>query len=114
MYRIVWTGIEPRTIVKGVSDIAELLGISGSVPYKERRRTAKGEEMSADEMERLMLANMPVDDNDVSELAEQRGLAAKEYLSETAGVSPERLFIVGARVEPSGAAADCAAAFTLN
>ena len=47
-------GIEPRTIVKGVSDIAELLGISGSVPYKERRRTAKGEAMSADEMERLM------------------------------------------------------------
>jgi excinuclease ABC subunit B len=47
-------GIEPRTIVKAVSDIAELLGISGSVPYKERRRTAKGEEMSADEMERLM------------------------------------------------------------
>ncbi len=47
-------GIEPRTIVKGVSDIAELLGISGSVPYKERRRTAKGEEMSAAEMERLM------------------------------------------------------------
>jgi len=47
-------GIEPRTIVKGVSDIAELLGISGSVPYKERRRTAKGETMSAEEMERLM------------------------------------------------------------
>jgi excinuclease ABC subunit B len=48
-------GIEPRTIVKGVSDIAELLGISGSVPYKERRRTAKGEEMSVEEMERLMV-----------------------------------------------------------
>ncbi len=47
-------GIEPRTIVKGVSDIAELLGISGSVPYKERRKTARGEEMSAEEMERLM------------------------------------------------------------
>jgi excinuclease ABC subunit B len=47
-------GIEPRTIVKGVSDIAELLGISGSVPYKERRKTAGGEEMSAEEMERLM------------------------------------------------------------
>jgi excinuclease ABC subunit B len=47
-------GIEPRTIVKGVSDIAELLGISGSVPYKERRKTAEGEEMSAEEMERLM------------------------------------------------------------
>jgi excinuclease ABC subunit B len=47
-------GIVPRTIVKGVTDIAELLGISGSVPYKERRKTAKGEEMSAEEMERLM------------------------------------------------------------
>ena len=35
-------GIEPRTIVKGVSDIAELLGISGTVPYKERRKTARG------------------------------------------------------------------------
>jgi len=47
-------GIEPRTIVKGVSDIAELLGISGSVPYKERRHGPRGEEMSVEEMERLM------------------------------------------------------------
>jgi excinuclease ABC subunit B len=47
-------GIVPQTIVKGVSDIAELLGISGSVPYKERRKTARGEEMSADEMQKLM------------------------------------------------------------
>jgi len=47
-------GIVPKTIVKGVSDIAELLGISGSVPYKERRKTVRGEEMSADELERLM------------------------------------------------------------
>jgi excinuclease ABC subunit B len=47
-------GIVPQTIVKGVSDIAELLGISGSVPYKERRKTARGEEMSAAELEKLM------------------------------------------------------------
>jgi excinuclease ABC subunit B len=47
-------GIEPRTIVKGVSDIAELLGISATVPYKERRKTPRGEEMSAEEVERLM------------------------------------------------------------
>jgi excinuclease ABC subunit B len=47
-------GIEPRTIVKGVSDIAELLGISGSVPYKERRKTAHGEDMPVEEIERLM------------------------------------------------------------
>jgi excinuclease ABC subunit B len=48
-------GIEPRTIVKGVSDIAELLGISANVPYKERRKTARGEEMSAEEVEKLMI-----------------------------------------------------------
>jgi excinuclease ABC subunit B len=47
-------GVEPRTIVKGVSDIAELLGISASVPYKERRKTAPEKEMSAEELERLM------------------------------------------------------------
>jgi len=47
-------GIEPRSIVKGVSDIAELLGISGTVPYKERRKTGRGEAMSAEEIERLM------------------------------------------------------------
>ena len=47
-------GIEPRTIVKGVSDIAELLGISGTIPYKERRKTAQGEDMSAEEIDRLM------------------------------------------------------------
>jgi excinuclease ABC subunit B len=48
-------GIEPRTIVKGVSDIAELLGISANVPYKKRRKTARGEEMSAEEVEKLMI-----------------------------------------------------------
>ena len=47
-------GIEPRTIVKAVSDIAELLGISGSVPYKERRKTVHGEDMPVEEIERLM------------------------------------------------------------
>lgn len=49
-------GIEPQTIVKGVSDIAELLGIGATIPYKERRRTVRGEAMSVDEMERLMVA----------------------------------------------------------
>jgi excinuclease ABC subunit B len=47
-------GIEPRTIVKGVSDITELLGIGATVPYKERRKTTRGEDMSAEEIERLM------------------------------------------------------------
>ncbi|MCX8032331.1 MAG: excinuclease ABC subunit UvrB [Thermoleophilia bacterium] len=49
-------GIVPKSIVKGVSDITELLGISPTVPYKERRRVSKREAMSAEEIERLMAA----------------------------------------------------------
>ena len=48
-------GITPKTIVKGVTDIAELLGIGAHVPYKERR--SKHEEgMSIPELERLMVS----------------------------------------------------------
>jgi len=48
-------GITPRTIVKGVSDIAELLGIQAHVPYKERR--ARHEDgMSVEDLERLMVS----------------------------------------------------------
>lgn len=48
-------GITPQTIVKGVSDIAELLGVGGAVPYKQRRVTRR-EGMSPEEVERLMAA----------------------------------------------------------
>jgi len=47
-------GIEPRSIVKGVSDITELLGVASTVPYKERRRMPADRGMSAEEIERLM------------------------------------------------------------
>jgi excinuclease ABC subunit B len=47
-------GIEPRSIVKGVSDITELLGVAPTVPYKERRRPAAGRGLSAEEIERLI------------------------------------------------------------
>jgi len=70
--------------------------------------------LPAEEMERLMLANMPVDDDDVSELADQRGLAAKQYLSETAGVSPDRLFIVGSRLDSDNNSSGCAVEFNLK
>ena len=70
--------------------------------------------LPSEEMERLMLANMPVDDDDVSELADQRGLAAKQYLNETAGVPSERLFIVGARVDSDNSSSGCAVEFNLK
>ncbi len=48
-------GITPKTIVKGVTDIAELLGIGSHVPYKERRSRHQ-EGMSVAELERLMVS----------------------------------------------------------
>ncbi len=49
-------GITPRSIVKGVSDITQLLGLGGeTVPHKEkRRRGPEGEVLSTEEIERLM------------------------------------------------------------
>ncbi|MHB1343923.1 MAG: excinuclease ABC subunit UvrB [Thermoleophilia bacterium] len=49
-------GITPRSIVKGVSDITQLLGLAGeTVPYKEKRRRGPGGEvLSTEEIERLM------------------------------------------------------------
>jgi excinuclease ABC subunit B len=49
-------GITPESIVKGVSDIAEFLSLeSPTVPGK-RRRGAKAEGMSADEIEKLVVS----------------------------------------------------------
>jgi excinuclease ABC subunit B len=47
--------ITPRSIVKGVSDIMQLLGLADTVPYKEKRRSGRGgEALSPEEIERLM------------------------------------------------------------
>ncbi len=51
-------GITPRSIIKGVSDITQLLGLGGeTVPYKEKRRLGRtGEALSEEEIERLMVS----------------------------------------------------------
>ena len=49
-------GITPESIVKGVSDIAELLALeSPNVPAKRRRGGRKVEGMSAEDLERLVV-----------------------------------------------------------
>jgi excinuclease ABC subunit B len=49
-------GITPETIVKGVSDIAELLALeSPNVPTRRRRGRAEVEGMSRDELEKLVI-----------------------------------------------------------
>jgi excinuclease ABC subunit B len=49
-------GITPETIVKGVSDIAELLALeSPNVPTRRRRGKSEVEGMSRDEIEKLVI-----------------------------------------------------------
>src|SRR6059036_562620 len=67
-------GITPETIVKGVSDIAELLALeSPNVPARRRRGQSKVEGMSRDELEKLVIT-----------LEEEMYLAAEELRFEYA------------------------------
>ena len=47
-----------------------------------------------DEMEKLMLTNIQVTDEDLHELAKQRGLEVKEYLLKSGQIGAERIFLV--------------------
>jgi hypothetical protein len=46
------------------------------------------------EMEKLMVANMPVTDDDLRLLARDRGLAVKDYLLKSKQIEQERVFLV--------------------
>ena len=48
-------GITPETIVKGISDIAEFLQLEAKVPKGRRRVVQRDTEMSAEEIERMIV-----------------------------------------------------------
>ena len=48
-------GITPETIVKGISDIAEFMQSEAKVPRGRRRKRQREHEMSAEEMEKLIV-----------------------------------------------------------
>jgi uncharacterized protein involved in outer membrane biogenesis len=80
----------------------------------ERPFDAKGalQELPAAEMERLMLANAPVSQEDLTLLAQRRAQAAKDWLVGQGKVAPERVLVVikpsqdGAASKGSGSRAD--------
>lgn len=55
-------------------------------------------ELPVDEMEKLMLANLPVTDEDVRALAVRRAEAVQSWLVVQGKVGPERLFLLPAKV----------------
>ena len=69
---------------------------------KPRNVVGLAKDLPVDEMEKLLLANIKVSDDDLRELAVQRGVAVKDYLA-AASLPPERLFLGAAKTVPPGA-----------
>ncbi|MGE0359039.1 MAG: DUF748 domain-containing protein [Burkholderiales bacterium] len=65
----------------------------------ERPRNAIGllKDLPAPEMERLLLENAPVGDDDLRLLADARAQAAKDWLLQTGKIAAERVFVVAPR-----------------
>lgn len=70
--------------------------------------------LPTEEMKKLMLENTEVNDNDMNDLLHQRGLAVKQYLTETGKVSAERLFIIDSKFNSSKSPKGCNVEFRLK
>ncbi|MES2260121.1 MAG: DUF748 domain-containing protein [Pseudomonadota bacterium] len=68
-------------------------------PYaKPRNALGLPKSLTVDEMEKLMLANVSIGNDDLIALGRRRSQAAKDWLTTTGQVAAERLFIVSARL----------------
>ena len=56
-------------------------------------------ELPVEEMEKLMLTNLPATDDDIKTLADRRAEAVQGWLVEQGKVPPERVFLLPAKVE---------------
>ena len=61
---------------------------------KPRNMVGLQKDLPVDEMEKLMLANLPASDDDLQQLARQRAESVQLWLIEQGKIAPERLFLV--------------------
>jgi hypothetical protein len=54
-------------------------------------------DLPVSEMEKLMLTNMKITDEDLTTLATERARAVRDYLAQSGKVDQERIFIVDAK-----------------
>ncbi|UJP04615.1 MAG: DUF748 domain-containing protein [Nitrosomonas sp.] len=66
---------------------------------KPRNAIGLSKTLPGDEMERLMLTHTVVNDADLKALAENRAIAARNWLIENGNVSSERIFVVGVHAD---------------
>ena len=72
------------------------------LPDKPRNAIGLAKSLPVEEMERLLLANIKLDDNDPRWLAEARADVVRHYIEDTGKVSPSRVFLVTPKLNASG------------
>ena len=65
---------------------------------KPRNLIGMQKELPPEEMEKLMLTNLPVTDDDIKDLATRRAEAVQAWLIEQGKVAPERVFLLPGKV----------------
>ena len=84
----------PR-LVAAVYDDAKL-------PDKPKNALGFAKEIPVADMEALLLASYPVDDEALRALANERAQAVKTWLAESGGIAPERMFLVASKLGADG------------
>ncbi|MCX5900361.1 MAG: DUF748 domain-containing protein, partial [Proteobacteria bacterium] len=109
-------GLTPEKVVVSSSEYEDYLlqAYKAEKFQKPAGMLGLSKRLPADEMKKLMAEHMKVDDEDMKELLQQRGLAVKQYLTETAKVPPERLFIIDSRLDSGKGPAGCCVEFKLK
>ena len=69
---------------------------------KPRNALGLAKSLPAEEMEKLMLANLSLDDDDFIALGNRRAQAAKDWLVKQGQVSPERIFLIAPKAGAAG------------
>ena len=72
------------------------------LPDKPRNAVGLAKTIPTEEMEKLLLANMKLDDNDPRWLAEARADVVRHYIEDTGKVSPSRVFLVSPKLNANG------------
>ena len=73
---------------------------------KPRNLIGMQKDLPVEEMEKLMLANIAVDDDDLVQLANQRGQVVKEAITRGGEVAVERVFLIAPKLEAGKADAE--------
>ena len=72
------------------------------LPDKPRNVVGLAKTIPVEEMEKLLLANIVLDDNDPRWLAEARADVVRHYIEDTGKVSPSRVFLVTPKLNANG------------